>query len=143
MNSNEIRMYWVTDESTERFIKAGAHRHEWIYTWDRERMHNRIHCRYCGELSPFSVGGTDDPERLMNLAHSELPPGETFTGTTKDLRAGDYLMASVHGYSLVESVLSWSEQPSDSSTIRLINGFTESGYPYGRPIHRPNNSQGS
>jgi hypothetical protein len=65
----------------------------------------------------------------MNLAHSELPPGETFTGTTEDLRAGDYVMASVHGYSLVESV--------KGSTIRLINGFTESGYPYGRPIHRP------
>lgn len=69
------------------------------------------------------------------LQHEDLPPGETFHGTTKDLQPGDYLQASVHGYSLVKSV--------NGSHIQFDHGGSESGYPYRRAIHRPHDAKES
>ncbi len=66
------------------------------------------------------------------LQRDQLPEGYTFTGLTSQLRTGDYVMASVHGWTEVAAV-------SESGTITWANGGTESGYGdrYARPIHRP------
>jgi hypothetical protein len=68
---------------------------------------------------------------MSALQLAELPPGDTFTGTVHDLRAGDYVKASVHGYSLVEYV--------SGTHIRFASGGSESGYTFTRSIHRPHN----
>jgi len=73
--------------------------------------------------------------RVSNLAHSELPPGDTWTGSPRELQAGDYLQASVHGYSKVESVRH--PEGFNFSHIQFAGGGSESGYPYSRAIHRP------
>lgn len=65
----------------------------------------------------------------MGIAYDELPAGDLFTGTTTDVRPGDYVKCSVHGYSLVMRV--------QGSTLHFASGGSESGYPYGRPILRP------
>ena len=70
-----------------------------------------------------------DERRTSAMQRSELPAGNTFTGTTKDLQAGDYLQASVHGYSEVASV--------NGPHIHFASGGSESGYGYRRSIHRP------
>jgi hypothetical protein len=62
-------------------------------------------------------------------SHADLPIGETFTATLADVLPGDYVK-HVNGWSLV--VARFGE-----FGVRYESGGSESGYPYGMPVHRP------